>query len=91
MNTCPHCSRPAISKTGKAMLGPAISAHCQHCGRRVSIPPQALLAAIPFLASIMCSAWLAPEHWLLSLASLAAGAVIMFGMHEALVPLVVSD
>lgn len=91
MNACPHCKRPAISRSRKATLGPAGTAHCRHCGRLVSVPSKALLTVIPFLASIIFSAGLAPDPWLLGLVAVAIGALIMFSLHDALVPLVACD
>lgn len=36
-NRCPHCGRAALSLARKLVLGPAASAACRACGRRVGV------------------------------------------------------
>ena len=88
MRTCPYCGKEAFGALRKATLGPARSARCQSCGRRVSVGPVALLAVIPFLAGIWAAWYLRSP---IGIAALAVAAVLMFVIHEYAIPLVPRD
>jgi len=77
-----------MSQLRKSFLGPALSAHCKACGKRVSVPQAAVLAVTPFLFSIVLAGLLAPHGWQFSALSLLAGFLAMSAIHALLVPLV---
>lgn len=53
MFECPHCHKTGISLWGKLSLGPAIPTTCSQCGKKVGVPYYSLLAAVPFVISII--------------------------------------
>ena len=53
---CPHCGKPGISAMRKICLGPAVTATCKTCGKKVGVPYMSMLAVVPFLAAIFGSA-----------------------------------
>jgi hypothetical protein len=88
MTTCPYCHKQAMSQLRKSFLGPALSAQCKSCCKRVSVPPAAMLAVTPFLFSIILARFLAPHGWQFSALSLFVGILAMAAIHAFLVPLV---
>ncbi len=52
--TCPHCGQRAMTGARKLGLGPAFSAACRSCGKKLSVPKSATAACIPLLASAGC-------------------------------------
>lgn len=88
MTTCLYCHQQAMSQLKKSCLGPALSAQCEACGKRLSVPPAAMLAVIPFLLSIILAGLVSPHSWQFSVMSLLAGISAMVAIHGSLVPLV---
>lgn len=88
MTTCPYCQQQALSQLRKACLGPALSVQCKACGKRISVPPTAMLAATPFIFGIFLADFLASYGWHFSALSLLAGFLAMAAIHAVLVPLV---
>lgn len=88
MTTCPYCNEQAMSLLRKSFLGPALTIQCKACSERVSVPPAAMLAVVPFLFSIILAALLFPKGWQFGALSLLAGFAAMAAIHALLVPLV---
>ena len=86
MYRCPHCDQPGISAMRKFCLGPAASATCRACGKRVGVPFAAILAAVPFIAAIVGATEL--DSWPARVGVLLAGFVIMSVIHLLWVPLI---
>ena len=82
---CPHCGSRGISVLLKMCLGPAVPATCQVCGKKVGVPYTAMLAATPFLAAIVGSAFLEP--FALRAGLWVGGFVVMAICHMRWVPL----
>lgn len=74
-----------MSYLRKSLLGPALSASCSQCGKRVSVPWLAVGAAVPFVVSIRLALYFG-YSWQAALV-VFAGVGIMFAMHAILVPL----
>ena len=86
MLQCPYCHHSAISYARKSCLGPALSTSCAHCGKQVSVSWFAMLAGIPFLASMPLATHFG-FSWQAALVVLV-GFGMTFAAHEFLVPLV---
>jgi len=86
MLQCPHCHQPAMSYVRKSFLGPALSASCAHCGKRVSVAWLAVGAVVPFIVSIRLALYFG-YSWQAALVVLV-GVCVMFAVHAFLVPLV---
>ncbi len=91
VTTCPYCNNQAMSAIRKLFFGPALSAHCGSCGKRVGVPPAAILAVTPFIFSILLAGFLAQRGLQLSALSLIAGFLATVAIHTLLVPLVARD
>lgn len=88
MLTCPHCGNQAMSQARKLWLGPASSASCTACGRKVSVSWLAMLAVTPFLAAIFSGHWLLPQHYVVFSLAALAGAALLFAIHAWLIPII---
>jgi hypothetical protein len=84
--TCPHCGRTAIDFMRKSCLGPAFSAGCKHCGNKVSVSNSAMLAVIPFVATILASSFV--DSTTEKSALIVAGFFAMVYIYHRYVPLV---
>jgi endogenous inhibitor of DNA gyrase (YacG/DUF329 family) len=83
---CPHCGKQAISMVRKAWLGPAMTATCQVCGKKVGVSYGAAMAAfIPFAAVIVLSSPVEPFS--LKAAIWAVGIILTSVTHVRWVPL----
>lgn len=85
--TCPHCGQACLSFWRKQALGPATSAACGSCGKRVSVGPGALLSILPIVAAFIIArqlAWPAAA----GVALLLAGACLAAFVSHRFVPLV---
>jgi MFS family permease len=91
MTICPYCHKQAMSLLRKSFLGPALSAQCRTCGKRVSVSRAATLgAAMPLLLSSVVAPFLAPQGWRWQFIALSmlAGFFVTIALHSYLVPLV---
>jgi hypothetical protein len=52
---CPHCGQRALPVWRKLLLGPAVSATCKVCGKKISVSSLALLVFLPFAAALVAS------------------------------------
>lgn len=50
--TCPHCGEQAISPLDKLLLGPVISARCNHCRKRISVSWSSAWLIVPAVTFI---------------------------------------
>lgn len=82
---CPHCGNPGVSFLRKMYMGPAISAACRSCGKRVGVPYTAMLAIIPLL--VVGPVALAVESHALGAVLLIAGFTAMSYIHMCWIPL----
>ena len=89
MRTCPYCNQEAFSFWRKSFLGPARTAACGSCGRKVSVSWVSLLGTIPLLAGLFACALLGGS--LLGILALAAGIAALFAFHEFVAPVVGRD
>lgn len=89
MRTCPYCGQEALSFWRKSFLGPARTAACGSCGRRISVAWLGILGVVPLFAGMMALAW-SGGSWL-GILALVLGVLGTFAFHEWLVPLVRRD
>ena len=89
MRTCPYCGQEAMSFKRKSFLGPARTAACGSCGRRISVSWVGLLGFAPLFAGMLGMIYF--EGSWLGMFAAAVGVVAMFAFHEWLVPLVRRD
>ncbi len=89
MRTCPYCNQEAFSFWRKSFLGPARTAECRSCGRKVSVSWVSLLGMVPLLAGMFAFARL--EGSPLGIAALVGGIVAVCAFHEYVSPLVGRD
>ena len=70
-------------------MGPALSAQCSNCGKRVSVSRAATLgAAVPFILSLILARFLVPYGWQFIALSMLAGFLATIALHVYFVPLV---
>ncbi len=82
---CPHCGEQAISFARKMCLGPAISAKCKECGKKIGVPFKSMLGVIPFLIAYFCSEFVDPSE--LKIVIIILGFIVTSYYHMHLVPL----
>jgi hypothetical protein len=49
---CPHCNQPCISQLRKSALGPATTATCRSCGKKVSVPWSTVWMMLPAFGAV---------------------------------------
>jgi hypothetical protein len=87
MYNCPHCQQPGISVLRRSFLGPAIPATCVQCGRKIGVPyGKSVVAALPFLAAIVISVFVATL--LVQVTLCLVGAATMVALFLNWVPLI---
>ena len=80
--SCPHCREPGITALRKAFLGPAWSATCKACGKKVGVPFVASALAIsPLMVLMMIRIFELVASSVLWVASIVVAGVVSTAIH----------
>jgi hypothetical protein len=82
---CPYCGSVAMPWWRKCILGPESSVACASCGKKVSVPWAAVLAATPIALGIVAAVRL-DAPW--SIAGALGGVLAYVALQRWVVPLV---
>jgi DNA-directed RNA polymerase subunit RPC12/RpoP len=83
--TCPYCGHLAMPLWRKCTLGPETALACSNCGKKVSVPWVAVIAATPIALGIVAAVrFEAP--W--SIVGPIAGVIAYISLQRWVVPLV---
>ena len=85
MPTCPYCHDRAMSFWRKCVIGPDAAVACASCGREVTVPWLAVLAAVPVALGLVAAVRLPMPF---AVGGAAAGIVAYLLLQRFAIPLI---